>query len=94
MKILKNSYVNLVNLPAKLFMNHEDEFDTELVSSVIHLAKCRELTVCVKGIEDKEQLDTVQKFDIDRIQGYYCSRPLSLTEAKTVFTESIRIKGC
>lgn len=94
LKVLKNSYVNLVNLPAKLFMNHEDEFDTELVSSVIHLAKCRELTVCVKGIEDKEQLDTVQKFDIDRIQGYYCSRPLSLTEAKTVFTESIRIKGC
>ncbi len=63
-------------------------------SKKIHLAKCRELTVCVKGIEDKEQLDTVQKFDIDRIQGYYCSRPLSLTEAKTVFTESIRIKGC
>ena len=94
LKVLKNSYVNLVNLPAKLFMNHEDEFDTELVSSVIHLAKCRELTVCVKGIEDKEQLDTVQKFDIDRIQGYYCSRPLSLSEAKTVFTESIRIKGC
>jgi len=93
LKVLKNSYVNLVNLPAKLFMNHEDEFDTELVSSVIHLAKCRKLTVCVKGIEDKEQLDTVQKFDIDRIQGYYCSRPLSLSEAKTVFTESIRIKG-
>ena len=36
----------------------------------------------------------ILKADIDRIQGYYCSRPLSLTEAKTVFTESIRIKGC
>ena len=90
--MLKNSYVSLVNIPAKLFMNHEDEFDSELVSSVIHLAKCRDLTVCVKGIEDKEQLDTVEKFSIDKVQGYYCSRPLSLDEAKQTFLERLSVK--
>ena len=92
LKVLKNSYVSLVNIPAKLFMNHEDEFDSELVNSVIHLAKCRDLTVCVKGIEDKEQLDTVEKFGIDKVQGYYCSRPLSLAEAKQTFLERLSVK--
>ena len=92
LKVLKNSYVSLVNIPAKLFMNHEDEFDSELANSVIHLAKCRDLTVCVKGIEDKEQLDTVEKFGIDKVQGYYCSRPLSLAEAKRTFLERLSVK--
>ena len=92
LKVLKNSYVSLVNIPAKLFMNHEDEFDSELTNSVIHLAKCRDLTVCVKGIEDKEQLDTVEKFGIDKVQGYYCSRPLSLVEAKQTFLERLSVK--
>ena len=92
LKVLKNSYVSLVNIPAKLFMNHEDEFDSELANSVIHLAKCRELIVCVKGIEDKEQLDTVEKFGIDKVQGYYCSRPLSLAEAKQTFLERLSVK--
>lgn len=93
LKVLKNSYVSLVNIPAKLFMNHEDEFDNELVSCIIHLAKCRGLIVCVKGIEDKEQLDTVQSFEVDKVQGYYCSRPLSGKEAKTAFIEKISVNG-
>ncbi len=92
LKVLKNSYVSLVNIPAKLFMNHEDEFDSELANSVIHLAKCRDLIVCVKGVEDKEQLDTVEKFGIDKVQGYYCSRPLSLAEAKQTFLERLSVK--
>jgi EAL domain-containing protein (putative c-di-GMP-specific phosphodiesterase class I) len=49
--------------------------------------------VCVKGIEDKEQLDTVQSFEVDKVQGYYCSRPLSGKEAKTAFIEKISVNG-
>ena len=91
LKVLKNSYVSIVNIPAKLFLNHEDEFDSELVSSVVNLAKCRGLTVSVKGVEDKEQLNAAQQYAIDRMQGYYCSRPFSEEEARTAFTQRISV---
>lgn len=93
LKVLKNSYVSIVNIPAKLFLNHEDEFDSELVGAVVNLAKCRGLTVCVKGVEDKEQLNAAQQYAIDRMQGYYCSRPLSEEEARAAFAERISVNN-
>lgn len=93
LKVLKNSYVSIVNIPAKLFLNHEDEFDSELVGAVVNLAKCRGLTVCVKGVEDKEQLTAAQQYAIDRMQGYYCSRPLSEEEARAAFAERISVNN-
>ena len=93
LKVLKNSYVSIVNIPAKLFLNHEDEFDSELVGAVVNLAKCRGLTVCVKGVEDKEQLSAAQQYAIDRMQGYYCSRPLSEEEARAAFAERISVNN-
>lgn len=93
LKVLKNSYVSIVNIPAKLFLNHEDEFDSELVGAVVNLAKCRGLTVSVKGVEDKEQLNAAQQYAIDRMQGYYCSRPLSEEEARAAFAERISVNN-
>lgn len=93
LKVLKNSYVSIVNIPAKLFLNHEDEFDSELVGAVVNLAKCRGLTVCVKGVEDKEQLSAAQQYAIDRMQGYYCSRPLSEEEARAAFVDRISVNN-
>ena len=93
LKVLKNSYVSIVNIPAKLFLNHEDEFDSELVGAVVNLAKCRGLTVCVKGVEDKEQLSAAQQYAIDRMQGYYCSRPLSEEEARAAFADRISVNN-
>ena len=93
LKVLKNSYVSIVNIPAKLFLNHEDEFDSELVGAVVNLAKCRGLTVSVKGVEDKEQLTAAQQYAIDRMQGYYCSRPLSEEEARAAFAERISVNN-
>lgn len=38
------------------------------------------LEVVIEGVETKEQLDSLMKFDCDYIQGYYFSRPLPADE--------------
>lgn len=74
---IKNSCIDFINLEKSFVTNCEDEFDRDLVTAITKLAHSKNITICVKGIEDYKQLSKVQDYDVDRIQGYFCSKPMS-----------------
>lgn len=80
LKMLKNSYISIVNLDKDIVLNTDDQFDQIITNTVIDLCHARNIRICVKGIEDYNQLSTVQKCDIDCVQGYFCSHPLTKEE--------------
>jgi polar amino acid transport system substrate-binding protein len=57
-----------------------DETARAMLKSIIALAKNLSLSITVEGVETKEQLDLLEKYGCDRLQGYYFSKPLSAEE--------------
>ena len=63
-RILVNSYFN-------------DDKAKFVMTRIIEMIKALRLEIVLEGIETKEMLDEVLKLDIDFIQGYYYSKPVS-----------------
>lgn len=59
-----------------------------VVHAVVNMAHEMELKVVAEGIENKDEIDEMEKISIDYIQGYYYSRPLPMDE----FIEFIKKK--
>lgn len=78
--LLKYSYIDLIKTDYSLFKNVYDRFDEILVDSVINLAKITQHGICVKRVETLEQLETVRKYNVNFVQGYYYSKPLTESE--------------
>jgi len=53
-----------------------DKNNAEIVKAVIAMANSMDLTVTAEGVENKEQLDFLQKQKCAEVQGYYFSKPL------------------
>lgn len=90
LKMLKNSYVDIINIPCILLSEKDEEFDRVLINSIIELAHCKDIKVCIKGIEDESMLRAASDHDIDWVQGYYCSKPLWSDEAAKILIGSLR----
>ena len=56
--------------------DEENEFNRSFIGSVIQLCHRVGISVCVEGVERKNELDTVCSLEADCIQGYYISKPL------------------
>ncbi|WP_297575199.1 bifunctional diguanylate cyclase/phosphodiesterase [uncultured Deefgea sp.] len=63
-------------------MAHSDK-DAAIVQSIIELAHRLELTVVAEGVEDAVSAAFLQRHQCDTIQGFYYSRPLTLSAFKT-----------
>jgi EAL domain-containing protein (putative c-di-GMP-specific phosphodiesterase class I) len=50
--------------------------DSAIVAATVAFARAVGLTTTAEGVEHAEQLALVQEVGADRIQGYYCSKPL------------------
>src|ERR1043166_741304 len=50
--------------------------DTAIISATIAFARAVGLTTTAEGVEEAEQVAMLREFGVDRIQGYYCSKPL------------------
>jgi diguanylate cyclase (GGDEF)-like protein/PAS domain S-box-containing protein len=80
-----SSLNNLKNLPVqylkidKSFVDniHLSISDETIVKMIIEMAHSLNLGVIAEGVELKEQIDILQKYNCDTIQGYYFSKPLS-----------------
>jgi EAL domain-containing protein (putative c-di-GMP-specific phosphodiesterase class I) len=55
-----------------------------LVQMILHLAKDLGLRTVAEGVEDQNQLETLQKMGCQLIQGYYFSRPIPVQELQTL----------
>lgn len=57
-----------------------DEKVQNIVESVIKMAKKLNMKVVAEGVEREEELDMLQRFSCDIIQGYYFDRPMPAEE--------------
>lgn len=58
----------------------KSEKDAKLMQSIILLAQSLDLHIVAEGVETKEQLDLLSKFDCHTIQGFYFSHPMPSKE--------------
>lgn len=57
-----------------------DRTNHAIVAAMIIMAKRLNIKVIAEGVETKAELEILQSLDCDFIQGYYASKPLSITE--------------
>ncbi len=58
--------------------DHDDE---QIVKTIISMAHSLDLKVVAEGVEDREQMDLLNRYECDEIQGYLLSKP---TDAQTL----------
>lgn len=81
---LKKDGISSVKIRAEDFCT-KDEFDKAVLHSVIELAHKKNISVCVKHIENRRQLEAIGEYDIDFLQGHYLILPSDKEETKKLF---------
>ncbi|PHD43182.1 GGDEF domain-containing protein [Bacillus toyonensis] len=64
---------------------HVDERDTNITAAIIHLAHTLELNVIAEGVEKAEQIQFLKGKNVEIVQGYYYSRPLSKYDVENMY---------
>ncbi|MBC8016882.1 MAG: EAL domain-containing protein [Sporomusaceae bacterium] len=54
-----------------------------IIKMIIILGRTMHLNVTAEGVETEGQLDLLQQYGCDEVQGYFFSRPLPLKEIET-----------
>jgi diguanylate cyclase (GGDEF)-like protein/PAS domain S-box-containing protein len=67
----------------------DNQEDVAIVNATIALAKAFKLNVVAEGVETADQYRFMQEAGCDQVQGYYCSKPLSIEQ----FKEAL-VQGC
>lgn len=62
-------------------------FNRSFIGAVIQLCHSVGISVCVEGVEQKEELDTVCQLEADCVQGFYVSKPVTADKFEEVFFE-------
>lgn len=79
---LKHLPVDIIKIDRSFIQNiADDEYDKNIVKSVIALARNLNLQVVAEGIETEIQYDLLKSMSCDIIQGYLYSKPLPVLEA-------------
>lgn len=68
---------------------YKNNADIAMVSAMISLARALNLKVVAEGVEEHEDLHLLREFDCEFVQGYYYSRPLTITD----FSRRLSEKG-
>lgn len=63
----------------------DDDYAQAFVKLIAELSKKLEVQVCVEGVEDKTQLDTLKTMNINMIQGFYYGCPMKVEEFEKKF---------
>ena len=50
--------------------------DTAIIGAIIAFARAVGLSTTAEGVEDADQVVRLRELGADRIQGYYCSKPI------------------
>lgn len=56
----------------------DDDYAQAFVKLIAELSKKLEVQVCVEGVEDRKQLDTLKTMNINMIQGFYYGKPMKV----------------
>lgn len=69
----------------------DDEGSQKIVTTIISLAKSLKLNIIAEGAETKEQVDFLVEAGCTQIQGYYFSKPLSVSDCKNYLIEKMNL---
>lgn len=67
-----------------------DEIAEAIVATIINMGHNLKLSVIAEGVETKEQLKYLQKYDCDEIQGYYYSKPIPAEDFEKKFINILK----
>lgn len=65
---------------------HIDDFDYQLVKSIILISKVKGIKVIAEGVETLEQWETLKKLQCDEVQGYYFGRPAPVIDIENNYS--------
>lgn len=89
LNVLKNLTIDALKLDA-LFLRGGIDAKREqiIISYFIHMAHALGIKIVAEGVETTEQVMFLQHAECDVVQGYYFSKPLSLTDFEQLMTET------
>jgi diguanylate cyclase (GGDEF)-like protein/PAS domain S-box-containing protein len=68
-----------------------DPEDKAIVSAIISLARSLGLQTIAEGVETREQLDFLRAQGCDEVQGYFCSRPLTVQDCENYLHRQLTV---
>lgn len=81
LNMLKDIEVDVLKLDMMFFRNGlSEKRDRAIVSSIITMAKTLGMVIVAEGVEEKEQLEALETYGCDIVQGYYFGPPVSAME--------------
>ncbi len=85
LNVLKNSYLDMIKISSSFVTNTGEEFDSVILKTALSLAENRGITVCVKNIEHKAQLEAAESSGAELMQGGFIAAPaLSIDVEKSL----------
>jgi diguanylate cyclase (GGDEF)-like protein len=79
---LKNLPLDIIKIDKSFITNFvTDDKDKAIVKSIINLSNAFGYEVIAEGVEEIHQVDILRDLGCENIQGYYVSKPLTLTQA-------------
>lgn len=78
---LKNFPVDTLKIDRSFIVNMiEGDSNIAMVSAIISLAHALKMSVVAEGVENEYELDILKKHHCEFVQGYYFSKPLSVSD--------------
>lgn len=78
---LKNIPIDVLKMDKSIINDYErNRKGKKIIESVVSLAKELKIKVVAEGVETKEQYEFLNDIACDYIQGYYCSKPVTVEE--------------
>lgn len=73
---------DIIKLDISLIRNiHLDHAREALAAALIAFSKVTQCTIIAEGVEIEEELRTLKKLGVDRVQGYFIGKPQSIEDA-------------
>lgn len=89
---LKHLSVHQLKIDRSFISNiTDDSSDAKITATIITLAHGLELGVVAEGVETKKQLEILQQYSCDEVQGYLFSRPLNAEGITRFMSQSIQL---
>ena len=89
LNMLKNLPVDVLKVDMAFVRElEESERAYMILKFIMNLARDLGMDVIVEGVETKKQLDYLANLGADKIQGYYFSKPLPVTDFKKLLAET------
>jgi len=76
---IKDLPINSIKID-KCFVDDIPNKDNSIIESIIHIAHQNNLVVIAEGVEKWEQKEYLKKYNCDKVQGFYYSKPVGKEE--------------